>query len=64
MIEKLVTYLNTVEDNFSTSNEIVKKVDLSMKSEEDMVLIRSMLREVAVWDSARKGWKLKDEFVD
>lgn len=64
MIQKLGTYLNSVDGNFSTSNNIVKKVDLSMKSEEDMVLIRSMLREIATWDSVRKGWKLKDEFVD
>ncbi|RCK57637.1 DNA repair and recombination protein RAD26 [Candida viswanathii] len=64
MIEKLVAYLNTTSEKFSTSNDIVKKVELSMTSEEDMVLIRSMLREIATWDSARKGWKLKNEFAD
>ncbi|RCK65872.1 DNA repair and recombination protein RAD26 [Candida viswanathii] len=64
MIEKLVAYLNTTSEKFSSSNDIVKKVELSMTSEEDMVLIRSMLREIATWDSVRKGWKLKDEFAD
>ncbi|KAG7664311.1 rhp26 [[Candida] subhashii] len=61
-IGKLVSFLSDQPDCFSTSNDIVKNGDVDMKSENDMIVIRSMLREIANWDKERKGWKLKDEF--
>ena len=57
-------YLGDQMDNFSTSNDIIKNVKLSMSTENEMIMIRSMLREIANWDSSRKGWKLKDEFCN
>ena len=63
IMENLVEYLGDQMDNFSTSNDIIKNVKLSMSTENEMIMIRSMLREIANWDSLRKGWKLKDEFL-
>lgn len=63
IMENLVEYLGDQMDNFSTSNDIIKNVKLSMSTENEMIMIRSMLREIANWDSSRKGWKLKDEFL-
>ena len=63
-MENLVEYLGDQMDNFSTSNDIIKNVKLSMSTENEMIMIRSMLREIANWDSSRKGWKLKDEFCN
>ena len=63
IMENLVEYLGDQKDNFSTSNDIIKNVKLSMSTENEMIMIRSMLREIANWDSSRKGWKLKDEFL-
>ena len=42
-------------DNFSTSNDIIKNVKLSMSTENEMIMIRSMLREIANWDSSRRA---------
>ncbi|ABN65578.2 DNA dependent ATPase [Scheffersomyces stipitis CBS 6054] len=61
-IEKLVTFLQSRPDSFGTSSVILKNAGVAMKDENDMILIRSMLREIAVWDSGRSGWKLKKEF--
>ncbi|EMG50087.1 RAD26 DNA repair and recombination protein RAD26 [Candida maltosa Xu316] len=64
MISKLVDYLNKQDDKFSNSNNIIKNVKVNMNSENDMIMTRSMLREIANWDTAKKGWQLKEEFID
>ncbi|KAK6463399.1 DNA dependent ATPase [Scheffersomyces coipomensis] len=62
IIKKLVAYLNDQKDNFSSSGNILKNVNIEMKDSGDMVEIRSMLREIANWDGVNKGWILKNEF--
>ncbi|RLV92360.1 DNA repair and recombination protein RAD26 [Spathaspora sp. JA1] len=62
IIGKLVDWLQKQPDNFSTSNEIMKNINVKLTLEKDIILLRSMLREIAVWDNIRKGWKLKDVF--
>ncbi|EGW33849.1 uncharacterized protein SPAPADRAFT_133417 [Spathaspora passalidarum NRRL Y-27907] len=62
IIQKLVDWLSKQEDKFSTSNDIMSSLDLKLSSEKDVILVRSMLREIASWDSIRKGWKLKEDF--
>ena len=64
MVEKLITYLGNQEEHFSTSNAIIKGNNLKLVSDDDMILIRSMLREIADWDGVKKGWKLKEQFVN
>ncbi|KAI3402348.2 rhp26 [Candida oxycetoniae] len=62
-VSMLIDYLSKQENQFSTSNDIIKSNNLKMVSDEDMIIIRSMLREIAEWDGVRKGWKLKEQFV-
>ncbi|KAK6453735.1 DNA dependent ATPase [Scheffersomyces xylosifermentans] len=63
-VEKLVSYLQSQPDNFSTSQKILKDAKISLANENDMILIRSMLREIAVWSAPKGGWKLKSEYVN
>lgn len=63
-LKKLIAYLQNKPDNYSTSNDIVGHCGIPLKQESDMILMRSMLREVCLWDAQRKGWKLKDEFKE
>ncbi|CAK9437479.1 uncharacterized protein LODBEIA_P18570 [Lodderomyces beijingensis] len=62
-VEKLLNYLSTQVDHFSTSNDIIKGNNLKLVSDKDMIIIRSMLREIADWDGVKKGWKLKEQYV-
>lgn len=64
ILKNLINYLNGRPNRFSTSNEILKNLPfkVDVKNEREMVLIRSMLREIADWDTQLKGWKLKDDF--
>lgn len=61
-LDKLISFLAQQTDQFSTSNNILSNLKLELNDEKDMILIRSMLREIAVWDSSRKGWVLKVDF--
>lgn len=61
-LNKLIRFLAQQTDHFSTSNNILSNLKLELNDEKDMILIRSMLREIAVWDLSRKGWVLKEDF--
>lgn len=61
-IQNITQYLNSKVDNFSTSAELMNGLQLQMKEQKDMIVVRSMLREVANWDAGRKGWILKEDF--
>jgi Superfamily II DNA/RNA helicases, SNF2 family len=63
-MKKLISYLQGKTDNFSTSNDILSHCGIPMKQETDMILLRSMLREICNWNSNTKGWKLKEEFLE
>ncbi|WPK23273.1 hypothetical protein PUMCH_000508 [Australozyma saopauloensis] len=65
LAKHLTDYLSKQPDFFSLSNSILSSLPKTFdsKSEKQVVLIRSLLREVATWDSARKGWKLKDSYA-
>lgn len=62
-LDKLIDYLDKQTEKFSTSNAILTSLKFDLKDDKDMILIRSMLREVATWDGSRKGWILKEEFI-
>ncbi|KAK6203078.1 DNA dependent ATPase [Scheffersomyces amazonensis] len=64
VIAKLVNYLKDQEGHFSKSSDILTNAQIDMKDSDDMIKIRSMLREVAIWDSLNKGWTLKQEFIN
>lgn len=63
MLDKLIGFLAKQTDHFSTSNNILTDLKLELNDEKDMILVRSMLREIATWDTPRKGWILKQEFL-
>jgi len=63
LIQQLIDYLKLQPNNFGTSNDILKHGGITMSSENDMILIRSMLREIATWDKNLKGWQLKLEYI-
>lgn len=64
ILKNLINYLGGLPNKFSTSNNILKNLPfkVNVKNEREMVLIRSMLREIADWDNKQKGWRLKDDF--
>ncbi|CAH2352777.1 DNA repair and recombination protein Rad26p [[Candida] railenensis] len=61
-LKNITQYLNSKVDNFSTSRELMNELKLQMNEQKDMIVVRSMLREVANWDAGRKGWILKEDF--
>lgn len=62
-LDKLINFLQAQPAHFSTSNQILTGVQLKQADEKDVILVRSMLREIAIWDGTRKGWALKDEYL-
>ncbi|KAI5962679.1 rhp26 [Candida pseudojiufengensis] len=63
-IEKIITFLKNQPNFFATSSSIIQGCDLKLVSDESMIMIRSMLREVATWDGVKRGWKLNDSLID
>lgn len=64
ILEKMIEFFKKCPEHFSKSNEILRNlpIKLDFRNEKETVLVRSMLREIADWDSNLKGWKLKAEF--
>ncbi|QFZ26922.1 putative DNA repair and recombination protein [Clavispora lusitaniae] len=66
LLERIVGVLMKDPDGFAKSGKILgalsKLVDL--KQEKELVMVRSLLREVADWQKDEKGWKLKSELKD
>ncbi|OVF10429.1 putative DNA-dependent ATPase [Clavispora lusitaniae] len=66
LLERIVGVLMKEPDGFAKSGKILgalsKLVDL--KQEKELVMVRSLLREVADWQKDEKGWKLKSELKD
>lgn len=64
LAQHLIDYLNGQPEQFSSSNAILTSLPKSVnsKNDKDVVLVRSILREVATWDAKKSGWKLKNSF--
>lgn len=62
LIDKVAAYLSSLENYFSTSGEILDKLDINVHDEQNVKQIRSMLKVICDWDKAKKGWVLKNEF--
>ena len=62
LLNKLVHFLAEQEGHFSPSAKIMTLLDLKLENDNDVVIVRSMLREVADWDSLKKGWQLKKDY--
>lgn len=61
LIHQLSEFISN-NDGFSTSRQIVDGLELKMSTQQETVLLRSMLKSICVWDDGRKGWVLKEEF--
>lgn len=61
-LDKFIKYLQTQPDNFSKSKNILDGCGIRIKDNKDLTLMRSLLKSVCVWDQARAGWVLKEEF--
>lgn len=64
LLAKIIDYLMLQPRGFSKSNEILQLLPktVNLKNEKELVMVRSLLREAAEWNSAEKGWKLKAKF--
>lgn len=66
LLKTMVDFLNTQPGAFSRSEKILsalpKSVDVN--NEREMVMVRSLLKEAAEWQSNEKGWKLKKAFQE
>lgn len=64
LLAKIIEFLSKLPNGFSKSNEILQLLpkSVNLKNEKELVIVRSLLREAAEWDSVEKGWKLKEKF--
>lgn len=65
VLRSIVEFLSTKPNGFSKSNEILLSLPktVNLKNENELVMVRLLLREVADWKSGEKGWKLKETFM-
>lgn len=65
VLAHIVEFLSQKPHGFSKSNDILQSLpkSVNLKNDNDVVLVRSLLREVAEWQAAEKGWKLKLTYV-
>lgn len=61
LLGHIVKFLSRQTDGFSKSNDILNSLpkSINLKDEKEIVMVRSLLREAADWQSKEKGWKLK-----
>lgn len=66
LLDHLIKFLQAQPEKFCKSDAILKSLpkSVNLKDEKEMISVRSLLREAANWDSAQKGWKLKETFSD
>lgn len=64
LLAKIIDFLSQQPGGFSKSSEILQLLPktVNLKKEKVLVEVRSLLREAAEWQSAEKGWKLKEKF--
>lgn len=65
LVQHLIDFLKEQPDQFSASNAILSALPktINLGNEKQVVLIRSLLREIATWDVKLKGWKLKESYI-
>lgn len=63
LVGRIVDYLKGLEGHFSKSQDIINGLKLKLKDDQEMILMRALLRQISNWDSERKGWALKAEFM-
>lgn len=65
LAQHLIDFLLKQPGNFSGSNAILGALPSSVDSnnEKHVILVRSLLREIATWEKRDKGWKLKDSYL-
>lgn len=64
LLARVVQFLQSQPENFSSSASILSGLGLQDTNDQDMVLLRSLLKEAATWDRTKKGWKLKSDYTD
>lgn len=63
LIGRIVDYMKGLEGNFSKSQGIINGLQIHLKDDQEIMVMRALLRQVSNWDINRKGWVLKSEFV-
>lgn len=61
-LKKIEQYLNSKEDNFASSADIVKNIGITLSEKDDLIKARALLKTIAHFDQNKKGWILNDEF--
>lgn len=59
---KMVTYLRNQPGQFAPLKQVLAAAEVELVLKQEMLNVRSMLRAVALWDAAAKGWRLKSQF--
>lgn len=65
LLEHLVEFLEKQPGRFSRLDAILKSLPESVQQAgtDEMVVVRSLLREAAEWDKTAKGWRLRSDFA-
>ncbi|RKP29815.1 hypothetical protein METBISCDRAFT_17797 [Metschnikowia bicuspidata] len=65
LMQHLIGFLTARLDNFSASNAILASLPKTVdpKNEKHVVVVRSLLREVAEWNAQKCGWKLRASYL-
>lgn len=61
---QVVDYLQSQKNHFSTSAGILQGLKIQETNDQEVILLRSLLKEAATWDRENKGWILKSEYVN
>lgn len=64
VLAKMVAYLRSQPNQFAPLKAVLDAAEVPLTLKQEMLNVRSMLRAVAHWDAAEKGWHLKAQFVE
>lgn len=62
LIDEMRSYLSQQNGYFAKSGDILDGVSVQIYDKKDLTMVRSMLKGIALWDTVRSGWILKEEF--
>ena len=61
IIQQLIEILKQEPQGFLPSNDIIERLKhrVNFKNDEEIMLIRTILKQICEWESEKKGWRLK-----
>lgn len=62
ILTKIEEYMCQQENYFAPSSSIISCLHIPVSEREDIIKVRALLKTIALFDKAKKGWVLKEEF--